>query len=177
MLYVCIHGSVVVCCFFLGPDQWPLPVVRLSCNYTTVCDVWVFKRSNTVSILSQGKDLRRVSRRYKRSPAVFWCHTIVFFWGFFAHVSFFFSVLCLTFMCGEWASKMSLALRSDYWAEDSRWNRLRRWDKQTRRKGKEGLKELLKETLQRLICQKLQEETQKAIIGHQFLCISHPNLG
>ena len=88
---VSIHVSAVVFFSFLAPDQWPLPVLQLSCNYTTVCDVWVFKRSNTVSILSQGTDLRGVSCRYKRSLAVFWCHTIVFCF-FFVPASIFFSV-------------------------------------------------------------------------------------
>lgn len=70
---MCIHVSVVVCVFSspLLLINAPLPVLQLSCNYTTVCDVWVFKRSNAASILSQGTDLRRVSRRYKRSLAVF----------------------------------------------------------------------------------------------------------
>lgn len=113
--------------FFLAPDQWPLPVLWLSCNYTTVWGIWVFKRSNNVSILSQGTDLRRVSHLYKRSLALFWCHTnsfASFFWFVF-----FCSTVCLTFIYGEWASKMPLPLRCDYWEEDGRWNRSRRWDK------------------------------------------------
>lgn len=95
-MYLYGHVIVVVCFFFLALDQWPLPVLQLSCNYTTVCDVWVFKRSNTVSIPSQGTDLRKVSRRYKRSLAVFWCHTIVFF--FFCPCVFLFSFVLLSWV-------------------------------------------------------------------------------
>lgn len=72
---MCGCVSVVVSVFFLASDQWLLPVLQLSRNYTTVCGIWVFKRSNTVSILSPGIDLSRVGRRCKRSLAPFWCHT------------------------------------------------------------------------------------------------------
>lgn len=64
--YMCVF--LWVCLFVissLGTDQWPLPVLQLSCNYSAVCDIWVFKRSNTVSILSQGTDVRRVSAAIK----------------------------------------------------------------------------------------------------------------
>lgn len=100
---VCILVSVFVCIFFFGTDQWPLSVQQLSCNYSAVCDIWVFKRSNTVSVLSQHTDLRRVSRRYKRSLAVFWWHTIVSP-AFFLYTFPFFSLI---FMYMEWASEMS----------------------------------------------------------------------
>lgn len=115
---ICV--SLVVSFYFLAPDQWPLPVLRLSCNYTTVWGIWVFKRSNTVSVLSHGTDLRRVSHVYKRSLAPFWCHTNTFDYFF---VLSFFVFFCLTFMYGEWASKMSLPLICDCWEEDGRWNR------------------------------------------------------
>lgn len=89
LAYVCAHVILVVGFFFLAPDQWPLPVLQLSCNYATVCDVWVFKRPNTVSILSQSKDLRRVSCRYKRSLAVFLMPENSFFFFLFYCMSYF----------------------------------------------------------------------------------------
>lgn len=66
-------------CFVLAPDQCSPASASLSCNYTAVCDIWVFKRLNAVSLLSQGRDIRRVNHHCKRSLAVFWCLTTAFF--------------------------------------------------------------------------------------------------
>ena len=87
---MCINVRVVVFFFFfslsLAPDQCSPAWLQLSCNYTAVCDVRLLKRSNTVSILSWGIDLRGLIRCHERSLAVFWCHTIVFFLFYFMPV-------------------------------------------------------------------------------------------
>lgn len=111
-------------CVVLAPDQCSPASASLLCNYTAVCDIWAFKRLNTVSLLSQGRDIRRVNHHCKRSLAVFWCLTTAFFFS-----SCFSSyLLSMTFMYGDGVSQMSLLLRGDYWAEDSRRHRSERWD-------------------------------------------------
>lgn len=111
----------------------PLPEPQLSCNYTTVCDVWMFERSNTVSILSQGSDLESVVSMKGHLLCFDATQYIYIFWNNFSSLCLSFFLFCLTCMYVEWASKMSLALSGDYWAEDSGWPRSRRWDKQARK--------------------------------------------
>lgn len=147
---------VWLCFFFsLAPDQCSPAWLQLSCNYTAVCDVRLLKRSNTVSILSWGIDLRGLIHCHERSLAVFWCHTIVFFLFYFMPVFLSSSVLCFIFTYGERASKMSLALRGDYWAENSRRNKPRRWDKhaskQTRKTEEKRKNDEQKVKIRRLI--------------------------
>ena len=98
--WMCMRINVRVVVFFflfffsLAPDQCSPAWLQLSCNYTAVCDVRLLKRSNTVSILSWGIDLRGLIRRHERSP-------IVFFLFYFMRVFLSSSVLCFISRMGN----------------------------------------------------------------------------
>lgn len=56
-----------------------LPVAQLRRNYSAACDVRLFKRSNGVSVLSAGTDLKTVTRLRKgHSPCLDATHTFFF---------------------------------------------------------------------------------------------------
>lgn len=98
---VCVRVSMTVglcvfCVLSVLLINARLPVAQLCRNYSAARDVRLFERSNGVSVLSAGTDLRTVTRlSVKVTPCVWMPHTLFQFFFFPS------AVLCLTFMYEE----------------------------------------------------------------------------